>query len=205
MKLISGPASPFGRKARVMVMETELESKVEVLLIPPGQIAVQSMPHNPLGKVPVLIRDDGTPLYDSPVICEYLDSLHASAKFFPPGGEARWITLRLQALGDGIAETVGAIGAEMSRPEPSRNTPAIAAHTARFARALDYVDNHLEEISGPPDVGALAIACGLGYADFRDIRPDWRRQRPHLAKWFEKFSQRDSMQRTLYRRPDATR
>lgn len=201
MKLITGPASTFGRKVRVVAIEIGIESRIQIELFPPDQITARAAPHNPLGKVPVLFPDEGDPLYDSPVICEYLDSLNGGSKLFPTQGEARWNALRLQALGDGIGEAVGALGAEKSRSAPVQHAPAIDAQSARIERALDYLETRIGELSGPLSIGQVAVACGLGYIDFREPALGWRTSRPQLADWFESFSRRDSMQRTFYRRP----
>lgn len=201
MKLITGPASPFGRKVRVVAIELGLDARIEIELFPPDQIAARSAPHNPLSKMPALIRDEGGPLFDSPVICEYLDSLHGGTKLFPAQGEAKWNALRLQALGDGIGEAVGALGAEKSRPAPAQHALTIESQSARIAHALDYLEARIDELSGQLNIGQIAVACGLGYVDFLVPALGWQNSRPQLADWFQTFSRRDSMQRTLFRRP----
>jgi glutathione S-transferase len=124
MKLHWSPRSPFVRKVMIFAHETGLLDRLEcvrtVVAMPAANVDL--LTENPLGKIPTLVLDDGTPLYDSGVICEYLDSLHAAAKLFPPQGSARWTALRWQALGDGfwICSFCGGTSAsERSRCNPS--------------------------------------------------------------------------------------
>jgi glutathione S-transferase len=200
MKVITAPASPFGRKVRVAIFELGLESKVEVEIFPVQELAARATPVNPLAKVPVLIRDDGSTLYDSSVICEYLDGL-AGGKLFPAAGEARWTALKLQTLGNGIGEAAGLIGGERNRPEQNRFAPFIQVQSAKIARTADELEKTVDGFPREPNIGQIAVACGLGYTDFRVPDLDWRAGHPKLMRWFTGFAERPSMTKTIFRPP----
>ena len=117
MKGYGATVSPFTRKVRVAAIETGQDKLIEWEMVVMTERPVALSENNPLDKVPVVILDDGRQLYDSPVICEYLDSLHDGPKLIPKDGEARWEVLRLQALGDGVCDAAVLYGAEMRRPE----------------------------------------------------------------------------------------
>lgn len=204
MKIITAPASPYGRKVRVVILETGLEDRVEVEIIRVDQIGARASEHNPLGKIPVLVRDGAlfdSPIFDSNVIAEYLDGLHDGPKLFPADGEARWTALRQQAVGGGIGEAVGLICGELARPDGARSETVLALQLEKLDRTLDALDSDIDALSDPLTIGPIAIACGLGYADFRMPDTDWRAGRHGLADWFDGFATRPSMTATFYRRP----
>jgi glutathione S-transferase len=201
MKVITAPASPFGRKVRVAIAELGLADKVQVEIFPVQELAARAAPVNPLGKIPVLIKDDGSTLYDSAVICEYLDGLAGGGRLIPPSGEARLAALKLQALGNGIGEAATLIGGERGRPEAARHAPFIEAQSAKIVRAADELETIAEGFPTTPHIGHIAVACALGYCDFRVPDVDWRKGRPKLADWFAKMSERPSMAATVFRPP----
>ena len=118
MKLLSSPPSPFSRKVRIVLAEKKIECELETVDVLPTENP--AVAHNPLGKIPTLVLADGTILYDSPVVCEYLDTLHAGPKLFPTGAE-RIIALRRLALGDGMLDIVLALLSEKSRPAETQS------------------------------------------------------------------------------------
>ena len=198
MLLHTNPASPFGRKVAVVAHETGLASRIEVRdqavspVSPNDAVAAA----NPLGKIPCLVTDDGEALYDSRVIAEYLDGLHGGARLFPAGGEARWRTLRRQALGDGIMDAAVAARYEaVLRPEAYRWDGWIEGQKRKVARGLDRLEAEAADLDGV-DIGLIAAGCALGYLDFRYPDWPWRPGRPRLAAWFERFDARASMQQT---------
>ena len=154
--------------------------------------------NNPLDKVPVVILDDGRQLYDSPVICEYLDSLHDGPRLIPAEGDARWEVLRLQALGDGVCDAAVLFGAEMRRPEEFRFQPFIARQLAKVATGLDQLEREVDRLDGPLTIAPIAVATGMGYMELRECLPDWRATRPRLAAWYDAFCQRPSMVETAH-------
>lgn len=197
MKLRYSPTSPYVRKVNVVAFETGLAPQIERVATNPWDPADDLPEHNPLGRVPALITDDGQTLFDSPVICEYLDSLHAGAKLFPPSGLERWRTLRLQALGDGILDSAVLRLVERKKRPPEKHwSEWDERQREKIGRALDTLEAGAEELSGPLTIGQVTIGCALGYLDFRFADEDWRAHRPKLAEWYAGFAERPSMRET---------
>ena len=201
MKLRYSPASPFVRKVLVVAKETGLDSRIEPVATSTTDPASGLAKENPLGKVPSLRLDDGTNLYDSRVICEYLDSLHGDPKLLPASGEARWTALRRQALGDGIMDAAVLRRMESRRPANEQSPAYGEAQRGKVTAALDLLEREADGLDGGIDIGAIAIGCALGYLDFRFAHEDWRQGRPKLARWFEGFARRPSMQATVLKEP----
>jgi glutathione S-transferase len=157
---------------------------------------------NPLNKIPTLLLADGTELYDSRVICEYLDTLHDGPKLFPAESGARWVALRRQALGDGLMEVIVLRLGEQNRPPAMQSGKHLAAYRLKIAAALDRLERDATEdageLAGRPGIGHVAVACALGHLDFRFAADDWRQGRPRLARWYGDFARRPSMQATEY-------
>ena len=198
MQLHYNVASPFARKVMAVAIETGLEPRIERVkrtMTPVAPVAELNA-DNPLGKIPCLVTDDGAALYDSRVICEYLDSLHHGPKMFPPSGPSRWTALRRQALADGIMDAGVLTRYEtFLRPEEVRWAAWIDNQKQKFRRALDALEFEGASL-GVVDIGTLAIACALGYLDFRFPDEDWRAGRPRLAAWLEQFAQRPALATT---------
>jgi glutathione S-transferase len=197
LKLHSNVASPFARKVRAVAIETGLAGRIEELdrRVTPVQPDPAIVRDNPLGKIPCLVTDDGTVLYDSRVICDYLDGLHDGERLFPPSGPARWTALRRQALADGIMDAgVLARYETFLRPEERRWPDWVDNQKKKFRRALDALE--AEDLGETLDIGTIAIGCALGYLDFRYAAESWRASRPKLAAWFERFAERPSMAAT---------
>jgi glutathione S-transferase len=195
MQLHYNVASPFVRKVMAVAIETGLAERIEPVKRLPSPVApvAELNADNPLGKVPCLLTDDGIALYDSRVICEYLDSLHHGPKMFPPSGTARWKALRRQALGDGIMDAAVLTRYEtFTRPEEARWDAWIDSQKQKFRRGLDALEAEGTTLD-VVDIGTLAIACALGYLDFRFADENWRTGRPRLAAWFEQFVKRPSI------------
>jgi glutathione S-transferase len=199
MKLHHSVASPFVRKVRVVAFETGLDGRLELVTptMTPVKPDADLVKDNPLGKVPCLVTDDGTALYDSRVICEYLDSLHDERKVFPPAGPARWTALRRQAEGDGMMDAgVLARYETFLRPEQRRWPEWLEGQKGKFRRALDSLEREADDFGNTVDIGTISIGCALGYLDFRYGDENWRATRPRLATWFERFARRPSMAKT---------
>ena len=197
MKLYHNPASPYVRKVRVLAIETGLMGDIELVdttLTPTGPDAALCS-DNPIGKIPTLVRDDRAALYDSRVICEYLDSLHDGTRMFPDSGDARWTAVRRQALADGILDAaVGTRYETVLRPEQFRWPDWVEAQMTKVRRSLDALES--ESLAAIVDIGTISVACALGYLDFRYPGEAWRDSRPGLGAWFEEFSTRPSMRET---------
>ena len=194
MRLFYSRASPFARKVRACAIALEIERQVELVEVdalaePPALIDA-----NPLGRIPTLITADGFAIFDSPVICEYLNGSSDVLPMIPQGGAQRWRCLRLEALGDGLMD------AAIERRElllmgglaPDHPMPEAAGRA--IGRTLDLLER--ERLSLHLDVGALSIACALGYLDFRFPDEPWRDGRPGLTTWFEAMSRHDCLSRT---------
>ncbi len=200
MKLYFNPASPFVRKVRVTAMETGQHKNIDEVssTVSPVKANTDVAKSNPLAKIPTLVTDDGMALFDSPVICEYLDSLHSGRKLFPPGGRERWAALRLQAVGDGILDAGILCRYEaVLRPQQLQWADWIAGQKGKWQAGLDLLEQDAAALAGEPTIGSITAACALGWLDFRYGDDDWRRGRPQLARWFEEFSRRPSMQATM--------
>ena len=197
MKLHWSPRSPFVRKVMIVAHERGIADRLHCV----RTVAEMTTPHaelmkdNPLSKIPTLVLDDGLALYDSPVICEYLDALDGDPKLFPQHGRARIVALRRQALGDGLLDLLVLARNERMRAQPSQAHLASAA--ARTAATLDHLEREAEALATSPlGVGHIAIGCALSYLDFRFAGQDWRRGRPRLANWHTSFVARPSVQAT---------
>ena len=197
MKLRFSPLSPYVRKVCVTIIETGLEDRVENIPTNVWDPETDIASDNPLGKVPALILDDGQVLYDSHVICEYLDSLHDGDKLFPKSGPARWNALRLHALGDGMTDAGILNLLESRRPEEFQYDKWMERQSAAISRAMNALENDLENLQAGFAIGQVTIACSLGWLDFRFPDLGWRGERPGLADWFETVSDRPSLTRTV--------
>lgn len=197
MKLYTSMPSPFGRKVKIMLMETGLWDDTQVIEVVTTPFATDPAvaAANPAGKIPALLREEGPALYDSRVICRYLDA-RAGAGLYP---ESRlWEVLTLEAMADGILEAALAMVYELRfRPEEKVMPEWIEAQWARVARSLDMLEGRwMAHLSGRMDAGHIALGCALGYLDFRHGARDWRSGHEALADWYDEFSVRESMVRT---------
>jgi glutathione S-transferase len=197
MKLHWSPRSPFVRKVMIVAHETGLAERLTLVRTVVAMTTVNRdlLPDNPLSKLPTLVLDDGTPLYDSAVICEYLDALHGGPKLFPADTSSKWMALRRHALGDGLLELL-----VLWRNERDRLHPAdlyLNAYRAKVDAALDCLETDADALSATPfGIGHVAIGCGLSYADFRFSDLNWRCDRPRIAAWHAAFSARPSVRAT---------
>ncbi len=198
MKLRYSPTSPYVRKVMIVAHEIGFAERLQIVAANPWATDTDLPQDNPLGKVPALITDDGAHLFDSPVICEYLDSLNLGHKLFPAAGPARWAALRRQALGDGILDAAVALRLEsVMRPAEYRWPAWLARQEAAIGRGLDAAEADMPHFGDDFNIGAIAIVCALGYLDFRWPDDDWRKSRPQLARWYAVQRTRPSVQVTV--------
>ena len=199
MRLYHSPASPFVRKVMMLLHETNQIGAVEIVAASGTAVAPGTMPvtHNPLGKIPALERPDGPALYDSRVICRYLDD-HAGGILYPKGNRL-WDVLTIEATADGIMDAAILMVYEgRVRPEQYQYPVWVDAQWQKISRAVDVLNNRwISHLAGPLNMGQIAVACALGYIDFRLPEREWRAQNPDLAAWFADFSSRDSFQATI--------
>ena len=198
MKLHWSPRSPFVRKVMVFAHEVGLAGRLELVrtFVASTQANAELMKDNPIGKIPALIADDGTVLYDSTVICEYLDSLHGGPRLFPQPPQ-RWKALRWHALGDNMLDNLVPWRNERMRP-PERQSPEMfAALETKIRSTLAALNGEAAELGRTPvTIGHVAISVALGYMDFRFSDLKWRDGNARIAAWYENFSQRPSIRNT---------
>jgi glutathione S-transferase len=197
MKLHWSPRSPFVRKVMVFAHETGLVNRLTCVRTVVAMKAPNAalLPDNPLSKIPTLVLDDGSPLYDSGVICEYLDTLHDREKLFPEGGPARWTALRQQALGDGFLDFLLLWRHERERSPPLQTL--LDAFAVKYKATLMYLEQESPFFSRSPfSIGHIALGCSLSYLDFRFVDLGWRGGHPQIAAWHASFVQRPSAKAT---------
>lgn len=194
MKLVFSGASPFVRKVNVLLIETGQRNDVEN--IPVKTTAVASSPDvvavNPIGKIPALIREDGPALYDSRVICRFLDE-RAQSNLYPQ--EQLWDVLTLESIADGIMDAAVLVTYEARLRSPEQQSDQWSegqwTKAARGVAALDA--DWMTLLAGPLNMGQIAVGCALGYLDFRHDARNWRNGNDALAAWYADFSKRESM------------
>ncbi|MDQ2694566.1 MAG: glutathione S-transferase [Pseudomonadota bacterium] len=198
MKLRYSPTSPYVRKVTVTAFETGLEGRIQRVPTDPWDPRTDLGNENPLGRVPTLTTDDGFVLFDSPVICEYLDSLHHGPKLFPESAPERWQVLRQQALADGILDATAAIVTErLRRPEPHRWPQWIEFQKQAIHRGLAFLEREIASFGLQVTIGQIAAGCALGFLDFRLPDEDWRQGHSALSAWYRDFAARPSMAATV--------
>jgi glutathione S-transferase len=165
VKLCFSPTSPYVRKVRACAISREIDGQIELVPTDANASLAEFVAINPLSKVPALVTEDGVALFDSPVICEYLDNVGDALPMFPSHGAARWRALKFQAMGDDILDASVPRRGEMRKPHDEGRVSWIARQKAAVDRTLDALE------ADPPlrtvDIGSITVACALGYLDFR--------------------------------------
>ena len=198
MRLHWSPRSPFVRKVMAFAHETGLAGRIECVrsVVEMTRLNPELMRLNPLNRIPTLIADDGTVLFDSTLICEYLDELHPGARLFPEAPRERWEALRWHALGEGLMEI-----SVLWRNEVLRSQPAgeyLKAYESKVLAGVTFFEENIDSLEKAKiSIGHIALGCALGYLDFRFPELRWRDARPRVTAWYEAFSLRPSMQATL--------
>ena len=186
----TGAGSPFGRKVRIGVSVLGLDGKVKIEAASTQDTSDPIRQQNPLGKVPALLLDDGTALFDSPVILEYLDHLAGGGRILPKDPKARFEALRLEALADGILDASVLIVYEGRYRAPQKHEQAwLDLQAGKVERALAALEAAPPGLDAPPNVGQITLACALGYRDFR-FEGHWRKDHPKLVGWLDAFAAR---------------
>jgi glutathione S-transferase len=199
MKLLYQTHSPYARKVLVAAHELGLAPALEVIHheTSPTLKNEAVFAANPLGKVPVLICDDGFALFDSIVICEYLDGLHSGPRLIPEAGRERFLALRLQALAQGIVDAGIAARWEIDRRPPELRWKALAdGYCEKLLAAYDFMEREAD-FGVPLNIGHIALATALSWIDFRNL-PSFKHGYPRLLNWYELFAHRPSMRVTGY-------
>lgn len=198
MKLYYSQKSPFVRKALVVASEAGIADKLELVdYSTTTPVNPDTSNANPLRKIPALELDDGTILFDSPVVCEYLDTELGNGSLFPRELPARWIALRFQALADGLMDAAVLMRYEIIlRPENLRWDDWVTGQAIKIDGALADMESHAASFGERVDIGTISVACAVAYMDFRFKDKDWRTTCPKLAAWYDTFGKRPSMQAT---------
>jgi glutathione S-transferase len=200
VKLYINKASPFARKARILAREAGIADRIEEIetVVSPVTLNETLARENPLMKIPALVVDAGETLYDSPVICEYLDTLHQKPKFFPEPGPRRFTALRWQALTDGMMDAAVLSRYEMAvRPEAMRWKDWIEGQKRKVFGGLRALEAEVGSWGGQFGIAQIGAVCALGYLDFRFADWGWRPGHPKLAAWFKDVSHRQSVAATM--------
>ena len=199
MKLIGSLTSPYVRKTRIVLAEKKID--YDFVLDSPWVEGSAVAKYNPLGKIPVLVLDDESTLFDSRVIVEYLDNMTPNNKLIPASGRERITVKRWEALADGIADAAAAAFLEAKRPQNLQDPSWIARQRGKISLGLEELS---EEIGEAPwcfgnalSLADIAVGAALGYLVFRFADIDWQKQHPNLAKLYEKLMQRPSFQETV--------
>ena len=198
MKLRYSPTSPYVRKVCVVASETGLSGAIDRVPTDPWDAQTDLGAQNPLGKVPTLITDSGMVLFDSCVICEFLDGLHTGPKLFPDDAENRLAALRFQAVADGLLDAaVLAFIEGHRRPEPARWQAWSERQRQAIHRGLNWLATQQDLLEEQITIGSVAVGCALGYLDFRLSELNWQKQHAELARWHLDFSKRESMRESI--------
>lgn len=191
MHLLGTTTSPYTRKVRIVALELglgdELTFEAIKLSSPPADLEA-----NPLGRVPTLFRDDGTAMFDSPVIAEWLDAEFGGNRLLPASGQDRWTIRVAEALGDGLTDSAVAIRHEMQRPEDKRSEETIDKHIHKVDRSLALIDTEPDWLKASVNLGQIAVAAAIGYLGLRLPRL-LEAPRPRLRAWYDEFAARPSM------------
>ena len=196
MKLYYANASPYARKVRILIAEKELIEHVEQQLCNPFDDSPELIKANPLGKIPVLITDNGTAFYDSRVICEYLDNLSENTNLIPTSGELHWLVRRWEALADGIMDASYNIVMERKRSPDEQSPQAMERWQTGIMRAIDQANHDVNRLPSSISLAQISLGAALGYLDFRLPDIDWKSNGEKLAAWYNEFSERASMKNT---------
>jgi glutathione S-transferase len=190
LTLRNSPASPFGRKIRIAASVLGLDREIAIEAADTSNPSDTVRQQNPLGKIPALVVEDGMVLFDSRVILEYLDHRAGGGRIVPADATARFAALRLQALADGMMDASILLIYEGRWRPAERHEPKWVDHQAgKVARALAALEAAPPASDAPPDVGRIALACALGYRDFR-FGGGWRPDHPRLVAWLDNFAAR---------------
>lgn len=198
MKLHWSPKSPYVRKVMIVAHEARVLDRLTLVrsVAMMSRINPEIMADNPLGKIPTLVLEDGAALYDSRVICEYLDDL-GQGGLFPSAGPARWRALTWQALGDGLLDALILWRNEREKPQDRRTQPWLDVFEAKLHAGLAELESRATDLAGAPfGIGHVSIGCMLSYLDFRFDSLGWRNGHPKLTAWHQEFDGRDSARAT---------
>jgi glutathione S-transferase len=196
MKLHHAPTSPFVRKVMICAILRGIEGRIELVATDPHSSPAHLLADNPLSKVPCLVTDDGVAVFDSKVICEYLDTIGDAPPLLPPTGSRERLLVQVRhALADGVMDAAVARRMRFGKPVDEARAAYLARQKAAVERGLKVLEG--DPPKGLSDVGEIAVACALGYLDFRFAGEPWREGHPRLAAWFAEVSKVPALARTV--------
>lgn len=194
--LYYSPASPYVRKVLVMARLRDVADQIDIKTVDAFNPTPDFLAANPLGRLPALVTADGELITDSRVICQFIDTLGSAPPLILHDGPRRFPDLTRAALADGILDSAILVRQEGMRPAEDARTAHMTWHWNKIERALDWFEARPEALNTLMSQGDIALACTLGYLDFRFADRDWRGPRPQLASWFARISQLPVMQAT---------
>ncbi len=197
MELKFSPLSPYVRKVTVVAHELGIADRIRLTKVNTREEPERIAPFNPLGKIPTLITDSGAVLYDSPVICEYLDAEFGGHRLMPASGPRRWEVMMRMALADGILDAAIMIRHERVRPPEQQSQQWIDWQLRKVHAGLDHLEGHFDALGDSLDLGQIAAACVLGYVPLRVDEAAGLAKWPRAKAWYERISQRDAFRATV--------
>ncbi len=203
MKLIGSPTSPFVRKVRVLLYEKGFPD-VDIEMYLPLEDPAELIEINPLCRVPAMVLSNGVIFYESKLIVEYIESTMQGPKFVPESGAARWFALQAQAHADNLIDIGIRAFLERQRPADKQIKHNIMRDEMTVVRGIAAAAKIVNALDDQVNIGHIAIACALGFIDFRLPHIKWREQTPELSAWYQEMRLRPSMQATVPKLPDQT-
>ena len=198
MDLVISPTSPYARKTRIVRLEKSLQDRVQVITASPLASGSRAVIQNPLGKVPSLILGDGSVLFDSPIICAYLDAIDGTPVLTDFRGDRRWECERAQALGDGIMDAAYNLVMERRRDANEQSASWLDRWQQNIAHTVAAMEEDVRSRGSQFDIGSISCAVALGYLDFRLSDINWWQGHADLRSWYENFIDRPSFRMTDY-------
>jgi len=197
VELKYGPLSPYVRKVMVVAHEVGVADRLTRTVVKTREAPQEIVPFNPLGKIPALVRDDGSVLFDSPVICEYLDAQFGGGRLLPASGDLRYRVMTRAALADGLLDAGILIRHERLRPAGQQSQEWISWQLGKLFAGLDALEREAQTLDGDLDLGTIGVGCALGYLPLRIAEANDPARWPRLAQWSAKLFERPSFARTI--------
>ena len=196
MELKFSPLSPYVRKVMVVAHEVGVAGRIRLTKVNTREEPDRIAAFNPIGKIPTLLTDNGGVLFDSPVICEYLDAEFGGHRLLPAAGARRWEVMTRAALADGILDAAVLVRNERNRPAERQSQDWIAWQLAKVYRGLDAFETQVEAFAGELDIAQVGLGCALGYMPLRVEEMARLDRWPTLAAWNASLSGRESFRLT---------
>ena len=197
MELKYGPLSPYVRKVMVVAHEVGVADRLTLTVVKTRESPQEIVPFNPLGKIPALVRDDGSVLFDSPVICEYLDAQFGGGRLLPASGDVRFSVMTRAALADGLLDAGILVRHERLRPAGQQSQEWIAWQLGKLFCGLDALEREAHTLDGDLDLGKIGVGCALGYLPLRIDEANDPARWPRLAQWSARLFERPSFACTM--------